>query len=105
MVDRVTWVVTVFGGALMLGGLVLGLRWTWGTGRDHHGPHVPDPADQTGDGLLTAVATVPTEAAAQVLRSRLAAAGVRATIGPDGSAYRLLVFHRDEVTAKLVLGG
>jgi hypothetical protein len=94
----------VLGGAAMLGLLVLGLRWTWGTGRNQPGPRIPDPDDPTGDGLLEEVSRVPTEAAAQVLRTRLAAAGIRATVGrtPDGG-HRLLVFRADMVNAKIVL--
>jgi hypothetical protein len=65
---------------------------------------VPDPDDPTGDGLLTEVSRVPTEAAAQVLRSRLADAGIRSTVGRAGGAYRLLVFHADLVNARLVVG-
>ena len=46
---------------------------------------------------------MPTEAAAQVLRSRLIAAGIRATIGREGRSYRLMVFEDDVGQAKLVL--
>ena len=46
---------------------------------------------------------MPTEAAAQVLRSRLIAAGIRATIGREGRTYRLMVFEDDVGQAKLVL--
>ncbi len=46
---------------------------------------------------------MPTEAAAEVLRSRLARAGIRATIGRTDGAYRLLVFADDLVPAKLVV--
>ena len=46
---------------------------------------------------------MPTEAAAQVLRSRLIAAGIRATIGREDGSYRLMVFREDEGQAKLVL--
>ncbi len=91
----------VLGATAMLAVLVLALRATYGTGRD---PHVPDPADPTGDGLLVEIVRLPTEAAATVLRRRLAEGGVRATVAPhtDGG-YRLLVFPRDEVTAKLLI--
>ncbi|MHA6617144.1 hypothetical protein [Pseudonocardia sp. DLS-67] len=92
----------VIGVVLMLGILLLALRWTFGTGRDQPAPHLPDPDDPTGDGLLTEVSRVPTEAAAQVLRSRLADAGIRATIGRTGDAYRLLVFPADLGDAKVV---
>jgi hypothetical protein len=55
------------------------------------------------DGLLAEVARLPPEAAAQVLRSRLVAAGIRATIGREGRTYRLMVFEDDVGQAKLVL--
>jgi hypothetical protein len=93
----------ILGAVLMLGILLIALRWTFGTGRDQPAPHVPDPDDPTGDGLLTEVSRVPTEAAAQVLRSRLAAAGIRATVGRADSAYRLLVFPADVVNARVVV--
>jgi hypothetical protein len=91
------------GAVLMLGIVLLALRWTFGTGRDQPAPHLPDPDDPTGDGLLTEVSRVPTEAAAQVLRSRLADAGIRATIGRAGDAYRLLVFPTDVADARVVV--
>jgi hypothetical protein len=93
----------ILGAALMLGILLIALRWTFGTGRDQPAPHVPDPDDPTGDGLLTEVSRVPTEAAAQVLRSRLAAAGIRATVGRADSSYRLLVFPADVGNARVVV--
>ncbi|TWF78801.1 hypothetical protein FHX44_114725 [Pseudonocardia hierapolitana] len=94
----------ILGAVLMLGIVLLALRWTFGTGRDQPAPHVPDPDDPTGDGLLTEVSRVPTEAAAQVLRSRLADAGIRSTVGRAGEGYRLLVFRADLVNARLVVG-
>jgi hypothetical protein len=94
----------ILGALLMLGIVLLALRWTFGTGRDQPAPHVPDPDDPTGDGLLTEVSRVPTEAAAQVLRARLAEAGIRSTVGRAGGAYRLLVFRADLVNARLVVG-
>ena len=93
----------LLGAVLMLGVVLLVLRWTFGTGRDQPAPHVPDPDDPTGHGLLTEVSRVPTVAAAQVLRSRLAAAGIRATVGEADGAYRLLVFPADLATARLVV--
>ncbi len=96
-------VVAILGALLMMGGLALTLRWTFGTGRDQPAPHVPDPDDPTGDGLLEEVSRVPTEPAAQVLRGRLGAAGIRATVGRVDGGYRLLVFHDDLVNARVVL--
>ena len=93
----------ILGAVLMLGIVLLALRWTFGTGRDQPAPYLPDPDDPTGDGLLTEVSRVPTEAAAQVLRSRLAAAGIRATVGRAGGAYRLLVFPADVGNARVVV--
>lgn len=93
----------LFGGMIMMLGLVFALRWTWGTGKDLPGPRVIDPDDPTGDGLLEEVSRAPTEPAAQVLRSRLLANGIRATVGRENGGYRLLVFRDDLVTAKLVL--
>ncbi len=93
----------IFGAVLMFGIVLLALRWTFGTGRDQPAPHVPDPDDPTGDGLLTEVSRVPTQAAAQVLRSRLGAAGIRATIGRADGAYRLLVFPADLADARVVV--
>lgn len=92
----------LFGGLALMGLLAVLLRWTWGTGRHLH---VPDPNDPTGDGLLTEVTRVATEAVAQRLRARLHAGGIRATIGRDGAGYRLLVFPDDLVDAKVVLAG
>ena len=90
----------LFGGLVLMGLLTLGLRWTFGTGKNLP---VPDRDDPDRDGLLAEVARVPTEAAAQVLRSRLIAAGIRATIGREGRAYRLMVFEDDVGQAKLLL--
>jgi hypothetical protein len=103
MVDQATQLVVVIGGLLMMGGLFLALWWTFGTGRDQLGPRIVDPDDPVGDGLLEEVSRVPTEAAAQVLRSRLGGAGIRATVGRAEGAYRLLVFRDDLAAAKVVL--
>lgn len=83
--------------------LIIALRWTFGTGTGYGVPHLPDPSDPTGDGLLTEVSTVPTEEAARVLRARLEKAGIRATLGRGGGGYRLLVFADDVPAAKLIL--
>lgn len=104
MADQATRFFVLFGGLLMMGGMILALRWTFGTGKDQPGPRLPDPDDPTGDGLLEEVSVVPTETAAQVLRRRLLDAGIRATVGRhDTGGYRLLVFHRDLVPARVVL--
>ena len=89
-----------FGALVVMGLLAFALRWTWGTGK---GMHVPDPDDPTGQGLLEEVSRVPTEAAAQTLRARLTAAGIRATVSRDAGLYRVLVFSENAGQAKLVL--
>jgi hypothetical protein len=93
----------VLGGAVMLTVVLLALRWTFGTGRDMTAPPIVDPDDNTGDGLLTEVSRVPTRSAAHVLRARLDAAGIRATVGQTGGAYRLLVFPADLAEARVVV--
>jgi hypothetical protein len=93
-------ILSLFGGIVLVGVLGFFLRWTFGTGRNLR---IPDPDDPVGDGLLAEVARTPTEAAAQLLRSRLIAAGIRATIGREDGSYRLMVFREDEGQAKLVL--
>ena len=103
MADQATRFFVLFGGLIMMAVMVLALRYTFGTGRNQPGPRIPDPDDPTGDGLLQEVSRVPTETAAQILRTRLRAAGIRATIARDGTAYRLLVFPTDLVDARLVL--
>lgn len=103
MADQATRFFALFGGIIMMGVMALALRWTFGTGKDQPGPRIPDPDDPTGDGLLTEVARVPTETAAQVLRARLRSAGIRATLARERDGYRLLVFPDDVVNAKLVL--
>lgn len=105
MADQATRFFALFGGLIMMGVMALALRWTFGTGKDQPGPRIPDPDDPTGDGLLEEVSRVPTETAAQVLRGRLVAAGIRATVGRTPDGYRLLVFPQDLVDAKLVLSG
>ena len=103
MADQATRFFALFGGLIMMGVMALALRWTWGTGKDQPGPRIPDPAAPPGLGLLEEVSRVPTEPAAQVLHSRLRAAGIRATIAHEPDAYRLMVFPADLVNAKLVL--
>ena len=94
-------ILSLIGGIVLVGVLGLFLRWTWGTGRNLR---LPDPNDPVGDGLLVEVARVPTHATAQVLRTRLTAAGIRATVGREQDSYRLMVFREDADEAVLVLG-
>jgi hypothetical protein len=98
----------LLGGLLLMGVVVLALRWTFGTDRKIPTARLADPSDPTGFGLLEEVSRVPGPAAAEVLRGRLAAAGIRATVSrDDGTAsagtYRILVFPDDLVAARVVL--
>jgi hypothetical protein len=101
--DGGTRLLLLLGAPAMLALLALGLRLTFGTGRNQPGPRIADPDDPTGDGLLEEAGRAASEPAAGVLRDRLAGAGIRATIGRADSGYRLLVFPKDLGNAKLVL--
>lgn len=83
--------------ALLL--LALLLRWTFGDSRS-----MPAPNRGEGHGLLVEVGRVPSADAAAVLRGRLAAAGVKATVSrAEAGGHALLVFPRDEADARTVL--
>jgi pimeloyl-ACP methyl ester carboxylesterase len=64
---------------------------------------VLEPDDPDAFGLLEEVSRVPGAVAAEVLRGRLAAAGIRATLSRDGPTYRILVFPDDLKAARVVL--
>jgi hypothetical protein len=96
----------LFGGLLLMGVIIVALRWTWGTGKNIPAARLSDPDDPTGLGLLVEASRVPDPTAAEVLRGRLATAGIRATVrradDPPG-AYRILVFPDDLKPARVVL--
>ena len=99
----------LFGGFLLMGVIVLALRWTWGADRKIPEARLADPDDPTGLGLLVEASNVPDPTAAAVLRSRLARAGIRATVrrdlesGAPSGPYRILVFPDDLKPARVVL--
>jgi hypothetical protein len=98
----------LFGGLLLMGVIILALRWTWGTGKSLPAARLADPDDPTGLGLLVEASRVVDPTAAAVLQSRLARAGIRATVRRDddpagAGAYRILVFPDDLKPAKVVL--
>ena len=98
----------LFGGLLLMAVIMLLLRWTFGTGKNVPAARLHDPDDPTGLGLLEEVSRVTGPTAAEVLRGRLAAAGIRATVSraddaPSGAAYRILVFPDDLKAARVVL--
>jgi hypothetical protein len=96
----------LFGGLLLMGVIMLALRWTWGTGKDVPAARLADPDDPTGLGLLVEASRVPDPTAAEILCVRLAASGIRATVRRDDAPprlYRILVFPDDLKSAKVVL--
>jgi hypothetical protein len=96
----------LFGGLLLMGVIVLALRWTWGADRKIPEARLVDPDDPTGLGLLVEASRVPDPTAAEALRSRLARAGIRATVrrdDPRAGPYRILVFPDDLKPARVVL--
>jgi hypothetical protein len=103
VLDGGTRLLLLLGAPAMLGLLALGLRLTFGTGRNQPGPRIPDPDDPTGHGLLEEAGRATTQPAAQVLRDRLSAAGIRSTVARADDGFRLLVFRDDLGNAKLVL--
>jgi hypothetical protein len=88
--------------------ILLLLRWTFGQDKNVPSARLDDPDDPTGLGLLEEVSRVTGATAAEVLRGRLAAAGIRATVSradgaASGGAYRILVFPDDLKAARVVL--
>lgn len=95
---------TVVGLVVALVVLGLLLRWTFGHQRNLTLP-TDDPDDPVATGLLTEVSRVPGPDSARVLRDRLRAEGIRATVSrADGGGYAVLVFGRDVADAAVVLG-
>lgn len=94
---------TVVGLVVALVAIGLLLRWTFGHQRNVRLP-TDDPDDPVATGLLTEVSRVPGPDSARILRDRLRAAGVRATVArADGGGYAVLVFPADVKDAKVVL--
>jgi hypothetical protein len=93
----------ILGGLLLLTVVIVALRWTFGTDRTVPTARLADPTAPDAFGLLEEVSRVPGAVAAEVLRGRLAAAGIRATLSRDGPAYRILVFPDDLKAARVVL--
>jgi hypothetical protein len=87
---------------VMLGLLVLALRWTFAKG---HSVVARKPRAGRADeyGLLVVVSEPGTFVEAEVDRQRLTAAGLRATLAPTTDGPRVLVFPEDERTARAVL--
>lgn len=90
--------------AVVVAVLVLLLRWTFARGRSV----VARPARQGAEhdyGLLVPVASPATFVEAELLRSQLVAAGVRATLAPTTTGPRVMVFPDEEKVARALLRG
>jgi hypothetical protein len=86
----------------VVGVLALLLRWAFSSGRSvvERRPTVGRPGEY---GLLVPVAEPPTFVEAEIMRRRLADAGLRATLAPTTDGPRVLVFPEDVKAARLVL--
>ena len=93
----------ILGGLLLMAVMIVALRWTFGVDRKVPTARLGNPHDPEAFGLLEEVSRVPGAVAAEVLRGRLASAGIRATCSRDGPAYRILVFPDDIKAARVVL--
>jgi len=87
---------------VMLVVLTFLLRWTFGRGRSlvERPGRRGTPADY---GLLVPVADPPTVIEAEIVRRRLEAAGIRATMAPTTLGPRVMVFGPDEQKARALL--
>ena len=87
---------------LVVGVLMLLLRWAFSSGHSlvERRPEVGSPEQY---GLLVPVAEPPTFVEAELVRRRLSAAGLRATLAPTTEGPRVLVFPEDVKAARLVL--
>jgi hypothetical protein len=85
-------------GGMVMGGLAVALRYTYGTGR----PPRREPVQRSGDyGLLEPVATVRTRQDALLLRDLLSSHALRATTArAPGRAWHVLVFSEDIAAAR-----
>lgn len=90
-------------GFVVIGFLILVLRWAFGRG----GSLIPGPARRgppTDYGLLVEVAAPRTADDADRAARRLTAAGIQATIAPTTAGPRVMVWPRDEARARALLG-
>ncbi len=88
----------------VVGLLALLLRWTFRRGTSLVAPR-PKAGAPDDYGLLVAVASPPSFAEAELIRARLAAQGIRATLAPTTEGPRVLVFPDEARTARALLRG
>ena len=82
--------------------LALLLRWTFARGHSVV-PRRPRSGTESEYGLLVPVAAPPTFVEAEMIRQRLLASGIRATLAPTTQGPRVLVFPEEERTARALL--
>jgi hypothetical protein len=87
---------------LLVGVLVLLLRWTWGRGRSLV-PRAPRPGAPGEYGLLVGVAAPRDAAEAERLMLLLQQAGIRCTLAHTTHGQRLMVFRDDLPRARAAL--
>jgi len=84
--------------------LVVLLRWTFARGRSVVSR--PSKSGAENDyGLLVPIASPTTFIEAELIRSQLVAAGVRATLAPTTAGPRVMVFPAEEKVARALLRG
>ncbi len=84
--------------------LMVLLRWTFRRGRSLIARPIR-PGEPQDYGILVAVADPETFIEAEILRSRLVCAGIRATLAPTTSGPQVLVFPDQARAARAVLRG
>lgn len=96
--------VTPIAGMLLLGVLIVLLRWAFSRGSSvvARRPRQGSPTDY---GLLTPIAFPGTEAAAATLVARLAEHNIRSTFAPTEDGIALMVWPQDATSAITVLHG
>ncbi|RAG82809.1 hypothetical protein DN069_25500 [Streptacidiphilus pinicola] len=87
---------------LVVGVLVLLLRWTWGKGHSvvQRTPHAGRPNEY---GLLVPVAAPADDAETQAVGARLDRAGIRYTLAATKAGTRVMVFEDDAERARALL--
>lgn len=87
-----------------VGVLVLLLRWTYSRG--HSVVSRPARSGREDEyGLLVPVATPATFVEAEIIRSQLVGANIRATLAPTTQGPRVMVFRDEETIARAILRG
>lgn len=87
---------------VVVGVLALLLRWAFAHGHSLV-ERRPRPGTEQEYGVLVPVASPPTFVEAEMVRRRLVAAGLRATLAPTTEGPRVLVFPEDADMARVLL--